>query len=85
MTLDALIMLSGALVAFLSVAGFPPSLYKPMFFILGVFTIALGIVVRRQRGKWETMMRQSGSVPRQSAQMPPPLSAHEAQTREEVV
>ena len=44
MTLDALIMLSGALVSFLSVAGFPSSWYKPMFFVLGVFVIALGIV-----------------------------------------
>ena len=57
MTLDALVMLSGALVAFLSVAGFPPSVYKPMFFILGLFTIALGIVVRRKRGAWESEMR----------------------------
>ena len=59
MTLDALVMLSGALVAFLSVAGFPPSWYKPMFFILGLFTIALGIVVRRKRGEWESSMRKS--------------------------
>jgi len=57
MTLDALIMLGGALVAFLSVAGFPPSLYKPMFFILGVFVVALGIVARRQRGERETAER----------------------------
>jgi len=60
MTLDALVMLCGALVAFLSVAGFPPSFYKPMFFIIGLFTIALGIVVRRKRGEWETGMRLSG-------------------------
>ena len=57
MTLDALIMLGGALVAFLSVAGFPPSLYKPMFFILGIFVVALGIIVRRQRGERETAER----------------------------
>jgi hypothetical protein len=50
-------MLAGALVVFLSVAGFPPSLYKPMFFILGVFVVALGIVVRRKRGEWETAER----------------------------
>lgn len=48
MSLDALIMLSGALVAFLSLAGFPPSWYKPMFFVLGIFVIVLGIVVRRR-------------------------------------
>ena len=57
MTLDALIMLAGALVALLSVAGFPPSFYKPMFFILGVFVVALGIIVRRQLGERETAER----------------------------
>jgi hypothetical protein len=64
MTLDALVMLAGTLVAFLSVAGFPPSVYKPLFFILGIFTIALGIVVRRKRGEWETAMRKMGQDPR---------------------
>jgi hypothetical protein len=78
MTLDALIMLAGALVAFLSVAGFPPSLYKPMFFILGVFVIALGIVVRRRRGDWETMMRKSGQMPSPIA----PASTHEEEEQE---
>lgn len=58
MTLDALIMLAGALVAFLAYpGGFPPSFYKPMFFILGVFVVALGIIVRRQRGERETAER----------------------------
>ncbi len=59
MSLDALIMLSGALVAFLSVAGFPPSWYKPMFFLLGIFVVALGIFVRRWRGKVETREREA--------------------------
>ena len=88
MTLDALIMLAGALVAFLSVAGFPPSLYKPMFFILGVFVIALGIVVRRRRGDWETMMRRSGRAPQQPNQMPSPMSSavtHEETEEQELV
>ena len=57
MTLDALIMLAGALVAFLSVAGFPPSFYKPMFFVLGVIVVGLGIIVRRGRGERETAER----------------------------
>ncbi len=57
MTLDTLIIFSGALVAFLSVAGFPPSWYKPMFFVLGFFVIALGIIVRRARGERETAQR----------------------------
>ena len=76
MTLDALVMLSGALVAFLSVAGFPPSFYKPMFFILGLFTIALGIVVRRKRGQWESDMRKN--APAQPPMQTP--SAHEEQS-----
>lgn len=59
MTLDTLIILSGALVAFLSIAGFPPSLYKPMFFILGFFVVGLGIIVRRQRGERETAERKT--------------------------
>lgn len=57
MTLDALIMLCGTLVALLSIAGFPPSWYKPMFFILGIVVVILGIVVRRRRGQWETAVR----------------------------
>lgn len=58
MTLDALIMLSGALIAFLAwPAGFPPSWYKPMFFVLGVLVVILGIVVRRRRGEWESAQR----------------------------
>jgi hypothetical protein len=57
MTLDTLIILCGALVAFLSIAGFPPSFYKPMFFVLGFIVIALGIIVRRARGARETAER----------------------------
>lgn len=70
MSLDALIMLSGALVVFLSVAGFPPSWYKPMFFILGLFVIVLGIIVRRQRGERETAQRLGGAA-KQPVQMKP--------------
>lgn len=62
MTLDTLIILSGALVAFLSIGGFPPSLYKPMFFILGFFVIGLGIIVRRARGERETAARLSAQA-----------------------
>ena len=81
MTLDALIMLSGALVAFLSVAGFPPSLYKPMFFILGIFVVALGIVMRRQRGERETAERKRA----QSFQAPSaPLLSHENEQENKV-
>lgn len=50
MTLDALIMGAGALVALLPFLGFPQSWDKILFFLLGAFVIALGIVVRRQSG-----------------------------------
>lgn len=48
MTLDALIMLSGALVAVLPFLGFPNSWDKVILVVTGIFIIALGIVVRRR-------------------------------------
>ena len=50
MTLDTLIMLSGAFVAVLPFLGFPNSWDTVLFFSAGILVIALGIVVRR-RGK----------------------------------
>jgi len=47
MSLDALIMLAGALVAVLPFLGFPAGWDTAFYFLLGVFIIALGIVVRR--------------------------------------
>jgi sugar phosphate permease len=48
MTLDTLIMLSGAFVAVLPFLGFPNSWDTALFFLAGIFIIALGIVVRRR-------------------------------------
>jgi len=48
MTLDALIMLAGALVAVVPFLGFPPSWDTWIFFVLGVFILGLGIIVRRR-------------------------------------
>lgn len=48
MTLDALIILAGALVALLPFLGFPNSWDTVLFFLLGVAIIGLGIVVRRR-------------------------------------
>ena len=48
MTIDALIMLAGALVALLPFLGFPNSWDTVLFFIAGIFIVALGIIVRRQ-------------------------------------
>ncbi|MBV9159672.1 MAG: hypothetical protein JO019_03715 [Candidatus Kaiserbacteria bacterium] len=49
MTLDTLIILAGVLTATLPFLGFPHSWDTVFFFLLGVFVIALGIVVRRRR------------------------------------
>ena len=51
MTIDALIMLSGAFVAVLPFLGFPNSWDTFLFVCAGVLTIALGIVVRRRLGR----------------------------------
>ena len=48
MTLDALIMLVGVLVAVVAFLGFPVSWFGPIFFVLGVIVIGLGILVRRR-------------------------------------
>ncbi len=52
MTLDTLIMLSGAFVATLPFLGFPNSWDSALFFIAGAFVIGLGIVVRRRGGSF---------------------------------
>lgn len=65
MTLDALIMLAGSLVALLPFLGFPNSWDTVMFFFLGIFVVALGIVVRRRGWKQhprEPQQRASGFV-----------------------
>lgn len=48
MTLDALIMLLGALVAALPFLGFPNSWDTVLLFLAGVFIIVLGIIVRQR-------------------------------------
>ncbi len=51
MSLDALIMFSGALVALLPFLGFPNSWDAVLFLVLGLFITFLGVVVRRRRKK----------------------------------
>ena len=48
MTLDTLIMFSGAFVALLPSLGFPASWDNVFLRIVGVLVIALGVVVRRR-------------------------------------
>ncbi len=51
MTLDTLIMLSGAFVVIVPFLGFPTSWDTVLFFLAGVFVISLGITLRRKGGK----------------------------------
>lgn len=70
MTLDTLIMLSGAFVATLPFLGFPNSWDSALFFIAGAFVIGLGIIVRR-RGHGlsaSTSSRETQYVERQPSQ-----------------
>lgn len=48
MTIDALILLSGAFVLILPFLGFPASWDAVLLFFAGVFIIGLGIAVRRR-------------------------------------
>ena len=54
MTLDTLIMLAGAFVALLPFLGFPNSWDTVLFFIAGIFIVALGILVRMRMSKNDT-------------------------------
>ena len=59
MTLDALIILAGTLVAMLPFAGFPNSWDTVIFFFLGLLVIGLGIVVRRRTDDLKPPVRRS--------------------------
>lgn len=63
MTLDALIMLLGAVVALLPFLGFPNSWDTAILLVAGIIIVALGIVVRRR------MSRKNSTLP-----PPPPAS-----------
>ena len=63
MTLDALIMLVGAIVAALPFLGFPQPYLKWLFFVAGVLVFALGIVVRRRLSQKKHQSEQQFSAP----------------------
>ncbi|RJR13836.1 hypothetical protein C4585_01340 [Candidatus Parcubacteria bacterium] len=48
MTLDTLIIITGAAVAALPFLGFPSTWDKVIFLLLGVFVLSLGIALRRR-------------------------------------
>ncbi len=76
MTLDTLIMFSGALVALLSFLGFPNSWDTVIFALLGVFIVILGIVVRRRGTSRERTSPRNGTTFAES--MPRVNDEHEA-------
>ncbi len=73
MTLDTLIIASGAFVGLLPFLGFPNSWDTALFLLAGMFVMGLGVVVRRRRGDEETMMRRQASTFVERA----PLARHE--------
>ena len=60
MTLDTLIMLSGAFVALVPFLGFPTSWDTALLLLAGIIIIGLGIVVRRKEGDRKTQERMRG-------------------------
>lgn len=77
MTLDALIMLIGAIVAVLPFLGFPNSWDSVLYFLLGVIIIGLGIVVRRRDSHhMDSMMRTPAPQPKQTfVEAAPPVDS----------
>lgn len=63
MTLDALIMLVGAIVAALPFLGFPHAALQWLQFIAGVCVLALGIVVRRRLSQKRQMRETTSDLP----------------------
>lgn len=63
MTIDALIMFAGALVALMPFLGFPVRWDTVIFFVLGVCIVSLGIAVRRQRVRRSERLDHSQHVP----------------------
>ncbi len=74
MTVDTLLMLLGTFVAILPFLGFPQSWDTVLFFLAGIFIVALGIVVRR-RGLLPRERSRNGETPSLSV----PVSRHDAQ------
>ncbi len=82
MTLDTLILLSGALVATIPFLGFPNSWDTVIFLILGIGIVALGIVVRRRTPRRMRHIQDSHFVEnqpsaKQSSDPDTDVSAHE--------
>jgi len=76
MTLDALIMGAGAFIVLEPHLGFPDAWDNALLFLVGVFVIALGIVVRR-RGARIAVSHQQPRAFAESRPVQPPVFKHE--------
>lgn len=86
MSLDALLMLFGALVAVMPFLGFTVSMQKWIFFALGLIVIALGIAVRRRGTRQKENRRRKGefveSIPQNLSQnLPQGVQSYELEAR----
>ncbi len=85
MSLDALLMLFGALVAVMPFLGFTVSMQKWIFFVLGLIVIALGIAVRRRGNRQKDGRRRKGefveSMPQQAPPLPQGVQSYELEAR----
>ena len=73
MSLDSLIMLSGAFVALLPFLGFPNSWDTVLFFLAGIFIISLGITVRRRENHSDPPeQKKNGGASSDTCPLPPP-------------
>ena len=82
MSLDALIMLAGALVAVMPFLGFPVSVQVWIFFVLGVIVVGLGIAVRRRGVRLERTRRRKGEFVESMPQsLPPGVQSYELEAR----
>lgn len=70
MSLDALIMFSGAMVALLPFLGFPNSWDAAIFLALGLFIVGLGVVVRRRRKSLPRFTERAEQKKIENVQMP---------------
>ena len=78
MSLDALIMLFGALVAVMPFLGFTVDTQKWILFVFGIIIIGLGIAVRRRGGKQRTVRARKGEF---VESIPSGIVSHDIESR----
>ena len=78
MSIDALIILVGALIAVMPFLGFPISWQVWIFFILGIVVVVLGIAVRRRGDRSVVQSRRKGEF---VESMPAGVMSHDIESR----